>query len=218
MTLNQDQLVHLGYTLMLIALLARDILWLRGILVISQSILAWYAGYRGVLPIAYWNLLFVAINSVWVLKILRERRAVALPDVLRLLHEQHFAALSPPEFLRLWSWGERATLRDEKFVDEGSKPAALYFLLSGEVAILHGSSEVTHCGSGNFIGEMSLLTGEAATADVSALGAVEVMRWPVEKLAQVRSRNAGLWTKIQSVLGHNLVEKIRRSAEAQKTG
>lgn len=211
--LSQDQLVHLGYSLMLMALLARDILWLRGILVVSQSILAWYAWYRGVLPIAFWNIVFVCINTVWVIRILRERAAVKLPEDLRELHEKHFAALAAPEFLRLWSWGERRKLGDALLVREGRRPDALFYLLQGEVAVLHGASEVTHCGPGNFIGEMSLLTGEPATADVRALGEVELMCWPAERLAQLRQRNAGLWTKIQSVLGHNLVEKIRRASE-----
>ena len=215
MTLSQDQLVHVGYTLMLIALLARDILWLRGILVVSQSTLAYYAIYRGVLPIAFWNVVFVCINTFWVIRILRERAAVVLPGELQPLHEKYFAALAPPEFLRLWSWGERRVLAGTLLAREGQRPDALYFLLRGEVAILHGGNEVTHCAAGNFIGEMSLLTGEAATADVRALGEVEVMRWPAEKLAQVRARSPGLWTKIQSVLGHDLVEKIKRQAEAR---
>ena len=33
-------IVHLGYSLMLCALVARDILWLRGTLVLAQSVLA----------------------------------------------------------------------------------------------------------------------------------------------------------------------------------
>lgn len=217
MSFSLDQLVHIGYALMLAALLARDILWLRGILVISQSFLAWYALHRGVLPIAYWNVVFVLINLAWVNKILRERAAVVLPHALRELHARHFAALAPPEFLRLWSWAERRVLHDDKLIEEGRKPEALYFLLRGEVAILHGANEVTHVDAGNFIGEMSLLTGEAATADVRCLGEVELMRWPAEKLAALRKNNAGLWTKIQSVIGHDLVEKIRRASEARRT-
>jgi CRP-like cAMP-binding protein len=57
---------------------------------------------------------------------------------------------------------------------------------------------------------MSLLTGEMANADVDAMGDVEVIRWPTKDLRDVRQRNPSLWTKIQSVIGHDLVEKIQR--------
>jgi hypothetical protein len=59
---------------------------------------------------------------------------------------------------------------------------------------------------------MSLLTGETANADADALGPIEVIRWPIADLAAIRDRDPRLWTKIQSVIGHDLVEKIRRGA------
>jgi len=214
MTAVQEQLVHVGYALMLLALLARDILWLRGILAVSQSTLACYAWVHGLIPIAFWNLVFVCINLIWVVRILRERAAVELPLDLKPLYERHFAALSPPEFLRLWSWGERRALSDQVLITEGTRPAALYFILRGEISILQGTREVARLRAGDFAGEMSLLTGEMATADARAAGAVELISWPAEKLAQLRARSPVLWTKLQSVLGHDLVEKIRRSAAA----
>jgi len=205
-------LVHFGYVLQLFALLARDVLWLRGILVAAQSVLAFYAWLQGFWPYVFWNLLFVAINLWWVVRLLRERAAVRLPEELRELYEKHFAALAPPEFLRLWREGKRVTVQDRQMVREGTRPDALYFLLSGQVAVRHQSREFTRLGPGDFVAEMSLLTGERTTADVVALGEVEYMAWPTAALERLRGRNPMLWSKVQSVLGHDLVEKIRRAA------
>ena len=206
-------LVHFGYLLQLFALLARDVLWLRGILVAAQSVLAAYAWLRGpeFLPYVYWNALFVLINLYWVARLLRERAAVKLPEELRSTWEKHFAALLPAEFLRLWREGQRGAVTDAQIVREGTLPGALYFLLSGEVAVRSRGHEVTHLGPGHFVAEMSLLTGERTTADVHALGPVEYMAWPAPTLARLRTRNPMLWSKIQSVIGHDLVEKIRRA-------
>ncbi len=206
-------LVHFGYLLQLFALLARDVLWLRGILVAAQSVLAAYAYLRGpeFLPYVYWNVLFVLINLYWVARLLRERAAVKLPEDLRPTWEKHFAALAPPEFLRLWREGRRGAATDTQLVREGTMPEALYFLLSGEVAVRTRGRELARLGPGHFVAEMSLLTGERTTADVHALGAVEYMAWPAATLARLRTRNPMLWSKIQSVLGHDLVEKIRRA-------
>ena len=205
-------LVHVGYLIQLFALLARDVLWLRGMLIVAQSLLAGYAFALGLWPYVFWNALFVSINTWWVLKLLQERRAVKLPADLRPLYERHFAALSPAEFLRVWNEGRRATMQDAVLVRENSRPDALCFLLAGEAEVRQGGRRLAQLGAGSFVGEMSLLTGEACTADVVAVGTVEVMSWPAERLARIRGRDAVLWTKIQSVLGHDLVEKIRRSA------
>lgn len=207
-------LVHFGYLVQLFALLARDVLWLRSMLVFAQSVLAAYAYLRGpeFLPYVFWNALFVSINVYWVVRLLRERRAVRLPEELRPLHEKHFAALAPAEFLRIWGEGERRAGADVQLVREGTRPDALYFLLSGTVAVRRNGHALTHLTAGNFVAEMSLLTGEKTTADVVAVGPIEYVAWPAEKLARLRQRNPMLWSKVQSVLGHDLVEKIKAQA------
>lgn len=209
-------LVHFGYTLQLFALLARDVLWLRGILVCAQSVLATYAYLRGpdFLPYVFWNALFVCINLYWVVRLLRERAAVKLPDDLKPLYEKHFAALQPPEFLRLWREGERVRSADVQLVKHGAMPGSLYFLLEGTVVVRRGERELARLHAGSFVAEMSLLTGEPTTADAVAVGTIEYMAWPAEKLARLRRASPMLWTRVQSVLGHDLVEKIRSTQNA----
>lgn len=205
-------LVHVGYGLMLAALVARDILWLRGLLVCAQSTLAAYAWSIGAHGMAGWNLLFVVINTIWVIRLLGERRAVELPPELRQMYHRHFAALTPPEFLRWWRQGHRETLRDRHLARLGEYPESLFFLLGGTVRVSRGDRHVTDLGAGFFVAEMSLLTGEPATADAVAVGEVDVIRWPAGHLREMKDRNPAIWVKIQSVLGRDLVEKIVNSS------
>jgi predicted nucleic acid-binding Zn ribbon protein len=44
----------------------------------------------------------------------------------------------------------------------------------------------------------------------NAVGPIDVVRWPTAHLHDLRQRNPTLWSKIQSAIGHDLVEKIRR--------
>lgn len=203
---------------MLCALVARDILWLRGTLVLAQAILAVYAWRAGVTTIAAWNTLFVVINTAWVVKILHDRRAVRLPEELRALHEQHFFALSPPEFLRWWRQGRRETLRGVRMTVHGGFPDALYFLLSGTARVSRAGHRVTDLSRGHFVAEMCLITGKPATADVDAIGDVEVMRWPVDDLRALRLRDPSLWSRIQSAIGQDLVVKISRPVQGEEAG
>ncbi len=197
---------------MLGALAARDILWLRGTLIFAQGLLAIYAGRLGVWSIATWNVVFVVINIVWVVKILRERRAVTLTDELRLLHERYFFALTPPEFLRWWRQGRREIVRGDRLTVRGEFPAALVFVISGRVRITRDTVHVADITAGQFVGEMSLITGTPATADAEIVAESEIVRWPVAELHTLRGRDAALWARIQSVIGQDLVTKIGAAA------
>lgn len=212
-----DNLVHLGYALMLAALLARDVLWLRSMLVAAQGTLAAYAWLTGRPSMAAWNALFVLINLIWSVRIYRSRRSVALPAALAPIHAAHFAALSALEFLTLWgsaktrSWADGASL-----VTQGQRPEALHYLLSGTVQVQQAGVVLSQLQPGAFVGEMSLLTGTAANADARCQGAVETRSWPAQGLDRIQARNPALWSRIQSVLGRDLVEKIQRAARPQQ--
>lgn len=203
-------LVHLGYALMLSAFLAQDVLWLRGLLACAQSVLATYGWTQGLQGIAGWNLVFLSVNAIWVVQILRERRAVQLPPDVQSLYRQHFAALTPPEFLRFWRQGTRERVTGVALARAGTSPESLFFLMSGTVRVTRGGAPIADLSAGFFVAEMSLLTGDPATADADAVGEVELVRWSVVELLAIRQRNPMLWTRIQSVIGHDLVEKIQR--------
>ena len=206
-------LIHIGYIITLAAMLARDILLLRSLLIAAQVIVATYAFSMAVWPIAIWNSLFCVINVIWVILILRDRRKLALPPDLQPIYERRFTAMTPREFLRWWETGRRETVRDQRLASAGQRPDSLYFLVKGEARVSRGQVAVTDLPAGFFVAEMSLITGQPANADVDAVGEVEVVRWSAKDVRGLRDRSPGLWTKIQSVLGYDLIEKIRRGDE-----
>lgn len=206
-------LLHFAYLLMLCAFITRDVLILRSLLFVAQLVVVTYTFSIGVWIISEWNLLYAMINMVWVVMILRERRAVTLPAELRQIHAGFFSALTPAEFLKWWKQGHRETVRDAMMARVGETPDALFFLLSGTVRVTRGATHITDLPGGSFVAEMSLLTGELPTADALAIGDVDVMRWPTATMRRIADRDPKFWSKIQSVLGRDLVEKIKRAAE-----
>lgn len=209
--------VHLGYVFMLIALLARDVLWLRSILVLAQGSICAYAWGQGLIGMACWNAAFVVINAIWALLILRERQAAAIPTELQAIHARHFSAMAPREFLRFWAMGSPGQIRDARLVPAGVHPHALLFLVSGQARVSRQGLELARLPRGSFVAEMSLLTGQSTSADVDAIGTVDVRSWSAEQLAGLRSSRPALWIKLQSVLGLDLVEKLKRAAPVNAT-
>jgi CRP-like cAMP-binding protein len=199
---------NLAYGSMACAFVMRDALRLRTLLVVSQLLVIAYTLFAGVPVIAAWNVLYVSVNAYMAMQLLHERRAVTVPAGLRPLYDRHFSALSPGEFLRWWALGERAALKSAALTRDGERPEWLYFLLDGRVRVSRGGETITELPDGYFVAEMSLLTDRPANADVDTSGPVVVQRWPRSALASIRERDPKLWTRIQSVIGHDLVEKI----------
>lgn len=210
-------IVNLGYFLMLCAFLARDVLWLRSLLVLGQGSVTLYALHVNALPIAIWNAVFMLINLLQVILILRERRGVAVPPELREFYEQTFAALAPGEFLNIWKRGVIETRgddgsRDALLVREGEYPDRLFFLLDGQVEVQKSGRGLAQLARGRFVADMSFLTGEAASADVLCRGAVRYVAWDSAQLRKLRVTRPVLWTKLLSALGKDLVDKIKAAS------
>jgi CRP-like cAMP-binding protein len=211
-------IANIAYVTMLLAYVTRDILRLRAMLAVAQIIVVIYTWHNGVLLTAGWNAVFAGINAVMVVLIIRERRAVEVPAELVPLYQRHFAALSPQEFLRWWNAGERETLANEPLTRAGTRPDWLYFLLKGSVRVSRGSDTVVDLPAGHFVAEMSVLTGAPANADVDASTSVEVIRWPRALLDDIHRETPAAWVRIQSVLGLDLIQKIRLWEQVAQRG
>lgn len=203
-------LVNIGYALMLIALLARDILWLRGILVLAQSTFIAYGVVNDLPPAVYWNALFILINGYQIAHILAERRAVALPQHLRDLYETKFAALTRNEFQHFWDWGEINEYESGIIYREGDDHDEVILILAGEVRIVRRGRELARLGPGDFLGEISFLTGRSASADSIADGYVQYIGWNKERLWHLQEKKPDLLIKIQGILSREVTEKLTR--------
>jgi small-conductance mechanosensitive channel/CRP-like cAMP-binding protein len=73
------------------------------------------------------------------------------------------------------SANERRFGRGETLIREGDEGHTFYVILSGEVAVARGGTEVVRLNRGAYLGEMSLLTGEPRSATVTATSDVTVL-------------------------------------------
>ena len=209
---------NLGYFLMLLAFIARDVLWLRLLLVLGQGSVVIYALSVAAWPIAYWNALFALINAIQVLLIVRERRAVRIPEALLEFYDRTFAVFTPNEFLRVWRSGKTVETHNVVLLREGEFPGKLIFVTRGEVFIEKGGKQLARLEAGCFLGEMSLITAGRASADARAPGAVGYVEWDNALLRRWQQRQPALWMKFQSVLGKDLVDKIRSASASVSHG
>ena len=205
-------LVNLGYLLMLIALMVRDILWLRSILISGQLALAVVNIMTDNDFVAFWMSVFVIINTVQVIRILRERRQIEIPSDLIDLYEEVFPVMTRREFLYFWQTGTIHNAHNDLLTEEGECQKMLSLILSGTVSVVRDKHEIAELTRGSFIAEMSFLSGDPASADVIAKGEVQYISWAQEKLRRLKQLNPQLLIKIQSVLGKDLADKVKSAS------
>ena len=69
--------------------------------------------------------------------------------------------------------------------------------------------EVAELTDGQFIGEMSFLTGESASATVKAVERTRYVAWLKKDLKLFLERNPNLSPSLQTIIGTDLVTKLK---------
>ncbi len=207
-----DVLVHVANVLYLFSYLVRDILWLRMLTVVAILCLMPYFFFQPTplwAPIG-WNVVFTAINGFQIYLLLLERRPVKLSEAEQRLYQLVFRSLTPREMLKLISLAEWKTARaGEVLCEEGVDVDSMLLLHDGRARVLAGGAEVAALGAGQFVGEMSFLTGKKTSARVVAADEVHYVAWPRDALKEFLGRNVDLNAALQMILGIDLVEKLQ---------
>lgn len=100
-------------------------------------------------------------------------------------------------------------------LDEGAWSDKLYVLISGEVAVLKGKTEVARVSEpGAVFGEISALLGVETSARVAAVGEVRVH--VLENAGDVIARHTDLTLHIARVLARRLVDATRYLADVKR--
>jgi hypothetical protein len=207
---------HLASILTMAAYLLKDILWLR-----LLTILSCFAGiaFNYFVPatplwsVIYWNMLFAAINIVQIAIIIRERTGIHFTEEEKELHDTLFKNFAPFEFMKLMriaQWLEAK--QGEVLAVEKETLKAVMLIYNGMVGVETNGQEVARLKDGNFIGEVSFITGGAATATVRALQPTRYIAWSKDAISQLLNRNPSMRFAMQSMLSTDLSKKLAHRA------
>ena len=206
-----EAFIHVANVLYLFSYLVRDILWLRILTVIAASCLMPFFYFRPeplMAPI-YWNVLFTGINIVQIYILLLERKPVQLNEEEQQLYRMVFRALKPREMLKLLklaTWNTVAA--GQRIIEQGATLNNLMVVYSGNASVQTGGREVANLKGGQFMGEMSYLTGGRTHASVVAQTPLRYVSWSKDQLKKFLEGNPELRATLQMILGVDLVAKV----------
>ena len=84
----------------------------------------------------------------------------------------------------------------------------LFLLLEGKVDVVKSGKVIAKLNTGDFVGEMSFMSNNTASADVIATGEVKYAYWTHKDLEKLSKKNHKVYNKFISVISCDLVRKL----------
>jgi len=182
------------------------------------------------IPVRF-NVLFLVINAVQIVRILRERQDICLePHEQRLydvtFEKQHLTKRQVRKLLQVGTLEQVAPgedlpchVGDRGCEEEGA--ASLDIIVEGEaeVVVKEGNAHVALLGSGEFIGEMGFLLEDCETKHTHVLATqpTSFVRWERAKLREFFVKEPAIHHALCEIWNRQLVERLRHMDETPCT-
>ncbi|MES2698254.1 MAG: cyclic nucleotide-binding domain-containing protein [Pseudomonadota bacterium] len=167
------------------------------------------------LPWLAWGAAFAFVNLAQLVRIAHNNRRNFMTAEQRELIEQVLEVREPAQqrdLLGVISW--RDAKPSEVLMWQGQKAPPLLYMAQGRAAVEHDGIELGNCLAGDFMGEMSLISGERATATVTVAEQARVAEFDRERLLHLSSEMPELRRSLDQTFNRGLTAKIRRMNEA----
>ena len=202
---------HLAFGLIAFSFLVKDIMYLR-VLSIFASLFCNFAIPDTPMWLAInWNLVFVTVNVYHIAVLIYEKRPVKMKPKDRELYETLFKDLSPVEYLKISKAAKWKKFKSGQKVIVESKPVKdLILIYNGTVDVVVDKKKVAELKDGQFVGEMSFLTGKDATATCIVKHDTECLVWKQPEFKSLLQRNPSLYYTIQSLLSSQISDAVTK--------
>ena len=207
-------LLNIGFLFNLIALAFREILWIRILLTLGYFLRFITQSYiEQNMNSSFWMIVFVLINLYHIIRIINERRKRYIEPKIFDIYESVFNSLTTFEFLTFWKKGNINNVENgTTIIEKDKKLNSMILLINGKVNVKSNGRTITCLPRGSFIGEISYITKEGASADVIADEDATYIEWTDKELKKIQLSNKIFWTKIQNILLNDLIIKLKRSS------
>ena len=206
-------LTQIPYALLVLSMLMNDMGWLRAIAISAGVIRIINRAFFDIDPvIVVWESIFVAVNVGQLLLLWYYARRHRFSD-----DEKHFVASLPSDverqkLRRLLRMARIATAEaGAQLTREGEAVAEVMYLAEGVVQIEREGRIIAVCGPGDFLGEMSFLSGNPASATAVVVKPVRYFAFEQHKLRAALTADSDLRRAMDSGFSRNLIGKLAKT-------
>ena len=164
---------------------------------------------------ALWVIILFAVNLVQLVRLESKARQGLMTAEERALITEVLAIEEPAKQRRLRdviTWRDADT--GEVLMRQGQKAPPLIYVATGQMEIEHEGLPVSTCGPDDFLGEMSLVTGEGASATVKVSLPARIAVFDRDGLMRLMEAMPELARAFDRRLNKGLADKIQRMNKA----
>lgn len=194
------------------AYLVKDIIWLRTLTIVSSAtwLLYLFSGAHILWLAAFWNAVFIFTNLGRIALEVRERHNVKLTPEERDVYASTFANLSPVEFAKLLAIGKWTDLEKGALITEQGKPVENVTLVyKGAASVEVNDSLRRYVSPPEFIGEVSFLTSDKASATVTVTEPMRCLMLPHKELQKLLNLNLSIRFAFRAIMSGDLARKLK---------
>lgn len=201
---------HLSYLLLVISMLMR-VMWVLRVLVIASAFVAiiydlvWLKDPIGV----FWESLLVFVNIVQLSVTYTKNRFAKFNSVESAFVHKAFPGLSNTLKRRILKYGSWVEAEPGAGLTRIGEPVnRLVYIAEGEVEISVHDNVVGRCGQGDFIGELTVLSGHPATG--TAVTKLPTLYWAIDadELRKLVASNDEINQSVHACFHRNMLAKL----------
>jgi hypothetical protein len=205
--------INAANVLYLVSYSVRDILWLRILTVVAAALLIpYYALQPMPLSVAIvWNVVFIAINLYWIIRLMIERRPVHFTPDEKRLKLLSFPSLTPQEARNLFDAGVWQNLGPgDSLVQHDMSSDRFSVILSGLAAVIHSGTTIAQLGEGQFVGAIDESASKLAL-DVIVREEARIMCWSQSHLDSFLANRPDVALALQRSVGLELQTYLQKA-------
>lgn len=202
---------HFVYIFLIIAFMLRNVVYLRLVTLLSSlfAIIYYRFGLETPLWIGIgWETLFSLVNLFQLFMIAYERYFIRFsPEEKKI--RQLFSKFSPLQFKKLLKTGAFKNYNPGDYIiKHGQKVELLSIICTGTTDIINNEKILASCGPGAFLGELSFMSGNPATADVKATSNCLCICWDQKNLRKLLEKDEDIFIRLQITFNEELARKV----------
>ncbi|MCE2981959.1 MAG: popeye domain-containing protein [Parachlamydia sp.] len=206
---------HLNFLFFLAAFIMRDILWLRIFAILSSicAIIYFYFQYEALWVGIFWEVAIFVVNAVQIVILFYEQGQSFLNEEEKFVYSSIFVNLKPIQFKKLMKLASIVEVDPGKtLIEQGKQVEELFIITKGAVDVSIDHTSVAECKVGSFIGEMSLISGEPATATVTTTEPTRYISWLQTDLKNLFYKDFDIYLALQMTINKDLLKKLKSQA------
>jgi hypothetical protein len=207
-----DILGNLFNAVYVIGAMVKNMMWLRISMIVGCIIEIFYAYWYSP-PIwleIYWCSLWLVVNAIQLAILIRERWTLVFDEDERWLYRTVFAGFTEVNFKKLMKLARWEIFAPkEVLVQEDVVIEHLMLVFHGNAVVESKDRHIAHVRNGNFVGEMSFISGSTTCARVTAQSETRCLIWKKNDLISLMEKIPEIGAGLKSVFNVDLLTKLQ---------